>query len=505
MITAQNVNYRYRFDGRLSLSGIDLRVARGELVLLTGRSGCGKTTLTRCLNGLIPHFYEGEFHGEIQVGDIKPPQVPIHETAFRVGSVFQDPRSQFFTTNTTDEIAFGLENTGVEHPAMHDRIAETVQILGIQTLLDRSIFGLSSGEKQKIALASVCAMKPPVLLLDEPSANIDLAAIAQLTTMLETLKQNGHTLIIVEHRLYYLRDLVDRIVYMDKGHIVQSFTPQAFDALSEDALAEMGLRTFALERVTVNNIHALPPNAANVLQVEGVSVTLAGGKQILRDIHFAARAGEILGIVGENGAGKTTLINTVCGLQKEKTGRVLIDGKAVRGKERTKLTYLVMQDVDYQLFSDSVENELALGNEKSDHLQADIDTALELLSLEIYREDHPASLSGGEKQRVVIAGALVQDSSIVCFDEPTSGLDGDNMHRVSALLRILQKQGKAVIVISHDYEFIVRTCSRVICLHDGQLVDDYELNSASASKLLSMKYLLNILGNPKILASPTGE
>ncbi|WP_304943826.1 ABC transporter ATP-binding protein, partial [Vallitalea guaymasensis] len=213
--------YRYNNVKKLGLDTINLKINEGECILVTGRSGCGKTTLTRAINALIPHFYEGQISGKAYVYDIDVGNEPIHNVSKKVGSVFQDPRSQFFTTNTTSEIAFGMENLGYEREHMNDSIKIVSEYLGIEDLLNRSVHELSSGEKQKIAIASIYAMNPSIIVFDEPSANLDIESIVKLRGVMKVLKEKGHTIIIVEHRIHYLLGLVDRILYMDKGKIIE--------------------------------------------------------------------------------------------------------------------------------------------------------------------------------------------------------------------------------------------------------------------------------------------
>lgn len=231
MIEFRNVSFAYPDSAEGSLKNISLTIPDGQCVLLCGRSGCGKTTLTRLINGLIPQFFSGELSGEVLLDGENLAGLPMYRIAEKVGSVFQNPRTQFFNVDTDSEIAFGMENEAVPQAQLKRRVAETADALHIGALLGRSIFALSGGEKQKIAFASVYAMEPEVYLLDEPSSNLDMAAIGALREHLRLIKSQGRTIIAAEHRLYYLMDVADRVIYLESGHIAGDWTPEQLRAL----------------------------------------------------------------------------------------------------------------------------------------------------------------------------------------------------------------------------------------------------------------------------------
>ena len=244
MIHIQNVSFTYEQADTPSLKNINLSVKTGECVLLCGKSGCGKTTLIRLLCGMLPDFYNGVFTGSVSVKGIDPVTAPMYEIAKTVGTVFQNPRTQFYTVNTTSEIAFGCENFGMEPKLIQDRVYETADALHINSLLDRNIFQLSGGEKQKIAFASIYAVNPDIYVLDEPSSNLDNHAINELRSMLQFLKAHGKTIVIAEHRIRYLKELADRAVYMKEGQIEKEYTMQELDSMSIAERMETGIRRF---------------------------------------------------------------------------------------------------------------------------------------------------------------------------------------------------------------------------------------------------------------------
>ena len=359
-VVVAGATVRYAHDGQPALRGLDLRAGGGKLVLLLGASGCGKTTATRLLNGLVPHFFEGgALDGSVDVCGMEPASVSVQRLAGAVGSVFQDPRSQFFATDVSSEIAFSCENLGVPALEMRRRVAEAAGACGVAHLMDRSIFDLSSGEKQAVAVASVLAMRPRVVVMDEPSANLDEVATARLRTIVETLLHRGVTVVVSEHRVHYLADLADEALLLRAGRVERRFAAGELARLTPEASHELGLRASSLDEV-----RAVPRAEARgpaVLEVRDVSFGYRGAPPVLKGTSFSVREGEVVGIVGRNGVGKSTLIDLVCGLKTECAGTVSIVGVALRPKERVRASYLVMQDSDCQLFAESVEAELLLG------------------------------------------------------------------------------------------------------------------------------------------------
>lgn len=462
MIEIEQVSFRYDGSAENTLQNISLSMNEGECIVLTGPSGCGKTSLTRLLNGLIPHFYGGTLEGRIRIDGKEITDCEPHKLAEDIGSVFQNPRTQFFTTDTDSELVFGMENCGIPYDEMHKRYDETVLALHLETLCGKDIFALSGGERQRIAFGSVFALNPDIYILDEPSANLDDAATERLRELLLILKKRGKTIVVAEHRLYYLRDVADRVVLMEDGRVSRIYPADTLAQLSLTALNARGLRAFTPQRLHIPQETGRQGMA--VLELRKVSATYKNGCHVFCDVNAVVAAGEIVGITGPNGWGKTTLAHTICGLHSENGGEVLFDGKVVRPKKRNRYAYLVMQDPNYQLFCDSVLAELRLTAYGKPPDENKIESILQALDLACVRDRHPLSLSGGQKQRLSIALAALSPAKVLLFDEPTSGLDYANMRRVSEMLRMLAKAGKAILVISHDNEFLSGACSRILSL-----------------------------------------
>ena len=477
MIDIKDVSFSYGGKDGKALNQVSLHISKGECVLLVGLSGCGKTTLTRLLNGLVPSFYEGKLSGEVLIEGKPVSEYKDGSLSQKVGSVFQNPRSQFFNVDTTGEIAFGCENIGISHEQILERVSKASYDLEMGGLMNRDIFSLSGGEKQLVAIAAVYAMNPDIYVMDEPSANLDMEVTERLKKIITLLKRQGKTIIIAEHRIAYLRDLVDRVVYMKNGSIIREYSRKAFLALSDSERKKMGLRAVFPERLSIKSPDRICPT--EVLLTENLAVSYSKREPLIASISTTAHAGEVIGIIGRNGQGKSTFAKCVCGLLKEAAGKIIVNGSPLSSKQRAGKIYLVMQEPGYQLFADSVEKELRVSFEhkKSEADKERAEQLLEQLGLSEKKDRHPLSLSGGEKQRLSVAAALMQAAHIFFLDEPTSGLDLENMNRVSALLSDLRSEGKTVFVITHDYEFLLNTCDRVLWLDHGTICKDVRLTT----------------------------
>ena len=471
MIEFKNVTFTYQNAERSAgVYGIDLQVPAGQVVLLCGLSGCGKTTITRLINGLAPAYYAGALEGQVLIDGRDSASVTLYELSQKVGSVFQNPRSQFFSLDSTSEIAFGCENTGVPREEMYRRIGQVSRDLDMADLLDRNLFALSGGEKQKIACASAAAMQPDIFVLDEPSSNLDLRSIANLKAVIQKWKAQGKTVIIAEHRLYYLMEVTDRVIYMEEGRIIKDVPIEEFRRLDTETLHRKGLRAQKAVECTPAE---KPPVFERYVTFSGLAFSY-GKKRVLDIPELKVPSGAVTGVLGFNGAGKSTLARVICGLEKRAKGVLNDNGKSYTAKARLKKSYMVMQDVNHQLFTESVIEEVLLSMDVNDvsgeaARQKALDI-LDALNLSEFKEVHPMALSGGQKQRLAIASAIAADKEFLIFDEPTSGLDYAHMREVAENITRLAHAGKTVFIISHDPELIAACCNYLIFLDGGKLV-----------------------------------
>ncbi len=476
MIKIKDVSYKYPSDKPVaSIENLNLHIKQGEFVVLCGMSGCGKTTVTRLINGLIPHFFEGELTGEVIVKEKNIKETELAEMASISGSMFQNPKSQFFNLDTTDEMAFGCENLRLPREEIQKRIEKTNEELLLNNLMDRNIFELSGGEKQQIACGSLYAANPDVYVLDEPTSNMDPGAISRLKHILINLKNQGKTIVISEHRLYFLLDLADKFIYFKDGKIEKTFTPKEMKELSNEQLFELGLRHTNLNKIKqIYNKDEYKENAITMSNIYCVRKQV----EILNIKKCSIPKNSVVAIVGENGAGKSTFINVLTGSIKSK-GDIFVNGEILKNKNRIKKSYMVMQDVNRQLFCSTVEDEILLGSKDN----VNIEELMKHMYIDDLKERHPNSLSGGQKQRVAICSAFAAKKDIMLYDEPTSGLDYNGMKNLSSLIQERKNEHLSTMVITHDYELILSSCTHVLHLSKGEVKDFYSLNEIGIEKL----------------------
>ncbi len=466
MLCFDQVSYSYPGAAEPTVEDISFQVRPGELVLCTGPSGCGKSTLIRLANGLCPHFFRGRLQGEVRVQEVSTTATDLYGLACRVGTLFQDPENQFFALQVEDELAFTHEWRGTPPEITLDKVASAADSFGLTPLLGASILELSEGQKQKVALATIISLGPGVLILDEPSANLDPEATAALANELRRLKQAGMAILVVDHRLYWLEEVADRVLVMRAGRIVAE---GGFTLLRDASLRyDHGLRTDC-----VQDPRAILPSAgdAGVLQVRGLCFGYADGPALFQDASFALDAG-VTGIVGDNGSGKTTLARLLTGLNRLQAGTFYLRGRPLTPKELLHQSCIVLQNTDHQLHMHSVRAELAMaaspaGQGSVKALEERVAELLALFNLSHLAQRHPQSLSGGEKQRLVIACGMAKEPAILILDEPTSGLDGYNMTLVARSIRTAADRGAVVLLISHDLELLALTCDAALHLPLG--------------------------------------
>lgn len=477
-----------------ALKDVDLSADAGSLTLVCGASGCGKSTLMKALTGLVPQMTPGELDGVVRINGRNLADVALTDVGHLCSSVFQNPRTQFFCDTVAEELAFCGENYGRERATLRQQSERAAKLMGISHLLERKLTTLSGGQLQKVALACALASGAPVLLADEPTSNLDPAAISEVRAALKVLKEQGLTIVVVEHRLHFLRDLADQVLLMEGGMVTRRWSGAEFFSMGQAQRRSLGLRTLVDpgppetwvgqgqagcrenqagqgqvgrqekqvrqgQAGRQENREATPSQAR--LSCRGLSFAY-GTSPVFEGLDADFPAGQITCIAGANGVGKTTLVRVLCGLAAPSSGSISLDGVPASRKTRRSACALVMQDTGRQLFSDTLAGELTIGashasGQSGEQLLADFDLAN-------LGDRHPLSLSGGQKQRLVIAAARATGRPIVILDEPTSGVDARHLDSITATLRRIADEGAAVVVVTHDGEFAAACADRLITL-----------------------------------------
>lgn len=447
-----------------ALHEVSLTCTPGTITLICGASGSGKSTILRLINGLIPHFNTGHLDGTITVQGDSIPDAPLAELGKHSETVFQNPRTQFFTSEVMSELAFRGENWGLDPATIIADAKAAAERVGITDLLDRRLDALSGGQLQKVACAQALTPGTEILLFDEPTSNLSPEAIDSFAQLLATLKAQGHTIVVAEHRLYCLRGLVDQVIVMADGRITHQLNGEAFFNQTNTERLSLGLRTLTDPRAKTGPPRPTPdPDQGLTLH----QVQFGYGQEPvlkIEDITFAA--GKITAITGDNGVGKSTLARVISGLAKPNNGgRITLNGQLLGATKRLASTALVMQDVHRQLFAESVLAEVMLGRdgEQDETIASQI---LNDLGLGDTLDRHPLALSGGQKQRLVVASAVVARKSVYILDEPTSGVDYRHLHGISTQMRRLADTGAVVLVITHDPELIATCADEVAVMRD---------------------------------------
>lgn len=457
MLEFKDVSFTYKNSNNKVLDRVNFKINKGECILLTGVSGSGKSTLIHLMNGLIPTLYEGKLEGEILFKNKDLKDIESYDISKNIGYVSQDPRGHFFTTNTTSELVFSMENYGIPLNEMKKKYSELVNLLELEKLVDKNIIYISSGERQKIAIGCSLSLEPEIIILDEPSSNLDFHMTKKLKQLIEKLKTKGYTIIIAEHRMYYIQDLIDRVFVINNGKVIEK-TISDLESNNEVPLRSLDIFNLELENISCKNKELL-------MEVNNITY-----KNILTNITTTVYKGDVIGLIGKNGVGKTTLLRLLSNIMKPNKGKIV--GKVV--------PFLVMQDMDYQFFTESVESEMKFGSADNDLEK--INSLLMKLGLTELKDKIPFELSGGQKQRLLIAISALANVNLLMFDEPTSGLDYVNMTKVSGILKDLSKNS-ALIVATHDIEFLYKTCNRVVYLDDKVIKEDFYLNLENKKKV----------------------
>ncbi|MCL4458930.1 MAG: energy-coupling factor ABC transporter ATP-binding protein [Chloroflexi bacterium] len=503
MIEVKDLWWKYA-TGDWALSGIDLKVEKGEVLAITGASGAGKTTLCLCLNGLIPHSFQGEFRGEVRVAGLNTKDISPGKLSTQVGFVFQDPESQFLTMSVEDEIVWGIENLGLARSEIERRIDWVTEITRLEGLLTRPPYELSGGQKQRVAIASALAMKPEVLIMDEPTSELDPIGRQEVFAVIAELERQGMTIVLVEHHMEEVVKVADRLILIERGRIVRCAAPRPFFAdldfiksrgvmppqvtevcqhltpgrialTIEEALPELA----EIQLKLPGNDHSLKGFGGPAVAVEEVRFAYPDGFASLRGIDLTIREGEFLAIIGQNGSGKTTLVKHFNGLLKPTKGDILVMSQNT-GKRSTaelaKIVGYVFQNPDHQICNETVYKEVCFGPQNlglsKAEIEGRIDKSLAEVGLVNKKEEHPFFLSKAERQRLAVASVLAMEPPILIIDEPTTGQDARQSREIMELVRHLRDTGRTIVVITHDMKLVAEYCQRTVVMANGRILLD---------------------------------
>jgi energy-coupling factor transport system ATP-binding protein len=520
IIDIRNLSFQYPLGSEPSLHNINLKIFPGEYVVITGPTGSGKTTLAVALNGIIPHLVEGELEGEVCIDGMLTSEHPVHELTSTIGMVFQNPEDQLFSLNVTDEVAFGVENMGYPREEIVERVDQAIEKVGLVERRSYSIFHLSGGQKQKVAIASNLAISPKVLVLDSPTADLDPISSREVVNTLVDLrrKEPSKTFIVIDSDISDVINLADRVIVMEEGRVTLDTTPVDLLMNHFEDLDRLGIRIpdhirtmhwlqkkfpqvtgFALDQEGVTAIlqqlaesgrlffgdtHVSKPNrngrSEEVVSFRNVSFQYHNGPVILENASLKIENGEWLAIIGENGTGKSTLMKLVCGLIKPTAGEIDTAGvNTVTSKLEDVLPHVgyLFQNPDNQLFMNTVEEEIGFGPRRHNCLPEEVEErineALDLMALQPQRKDHPFTLSRGQRQRLAVATVLAARPKLLLLDEPTTGQDQIALDNLMHLTRsLIDNHGASVIMVTHDMDLVARYATRVIVLDKGKIILD---------------------------------
>lgn len=514
-VEIRNLRVRYRGAVEPALDGVDLTVERGELVAVLGATGAGKTTVCRAISGLVPHAIKSRVEGEVFVDGVSVGASSVAETARHVGSVFQDAESQIFGLTVESDAAFGLENLAMEPKEIRSRVDTALRQVRMDSLAERPSYELSGGQKQRLVIAAALAMRPPVLVLDEPTAELDPVGKRQLLELLAELAREGIAVIVAEQMTDGLAEIFDHALLLEEGRPLASGPiaellgdvatlekagvrpPQVALALhlaSPDAdlvpaTLESGvayvrarcngrpLQTIRRERDA--NMRPANINGEPAIEAEGITFAYPGGVEALRGVSLEVKRGEMVALVGENGAGKSTFARCLNGLLRPASGTLRINGvdageESVAGLAR-RVGY-VFQNPDHQIWAETVRDELSFGPRNlgfdEERTEASIKRALEAVDLHVSDDDHPNLLGGGERQKLAVAGVLAMEPDILILDEPATGLDWPATRAMMRLVSELHAEGRTIVVITHDMWILAEYIPRAIVMSGGRVIGD---------------------------------
>ena len=504
MIKIENLTYYYPNATTPALNNINLEIQDGEFILLVGSSGCGKSTLVQCLNGIIPKVTGGDLQGKIRIAGKDISGCKVHQLSRHVGMVFQNPNAQLFGLTVEEDVAFGPENLGIARDEIQELVENSIGIVGIEKIRKRFTFTLSGGEKQRTAIAGAIAMEPKILVLDEPTSDLDPVGTKQVLETVKQLNKNKSiTIILIEHKIDEVFGLADRTIVMDRGRIILDGKTCDVFTNNLDILESIGIYTPQLIRLS--KMLKVKPSYKEIssyftgmngsfkefseekhteksspkVVFEDVRFNYHNGTSALKGINLEIKKGEFIALIGSNGSGKTTLLSCLIGFIKPCNGRILMEEQDIKNlcvaDLAVKVGYL-FQNPDLQLFTDTVAQEVGFGLKNRRMTAVDINKnvarALEIMELSEYCGRHPHSMSRGQRQRLAVASIISMEQDILVLDEPTSGQDRRHLNKFLCQIKKLNDAGKTIIMITHDMSVVAEYARRIIVMDEGKILMD---------------------------------
>ena len=521
-VRLEKLTYSYPYSDISALCDVDLELKKGEFVLLAGPSGCGKSTLVRCLNRLVPEISGGSLSGSVLLRGKDLRHEKVHRLALEVGMVFQNPETQLFSLTVAEDLAFGPENLGLSRQEVRARVEKALKDVGLERLRDHFIFTLSGGEKQRTAIGGNLAMQPEILVLDEPTSDLDPAGTMEVLELLRKLNEEKQTtIVLIEHKLDTVFEIADRMLVMDEGRIILDGKPFEILCFEEEKLRSLGIHPPQLTEIAsflgmasefsgipdydtllkrlaeLLKAHAgeckpekraepeIPASLPHSLEklphvrIEGLCYRHEDGTEVFENLNLEIKHGEFLALLGHNGAGKTTLAGHLMGFCRPACGRVLLNGNDISRYSTSQLSKQVgylFQNPDSQIFTDSVFEEVRFGLKNlgmpEEEIKRRVNSALEMMELSAYRNRHPHALSRGQRQRLAVASILALEPDLLVLDEPTTGQDRGHIRKFLDKIRELNRFGKTVVLITHDMELAAEYVERVVVMKQGKILLD---------------------------------
>ena len=494
IINIKNTTFNYPDSKKSAIKNINLTINEGEFVLIVGPSGCGKSTLVRLLNRAVPDYYGGTIKGEVYIKGNNIEFLNKKQTVENVGMVYQHPEKQIVLQDVEREIAFGLENFNTDINTMKRNVSEVISLLGLNKIRDKQTTEISGGEKQRVAIASVVSMDPDIIAFDEPISQLDPISAEEVLNSIKKLNRDlGKTIILVEQRLDKCFHMADRIIFMENGEIIGQGTPKNIpeNVVKKYHLPtityifkEAGLKTLPItvkegrDIIKDNKFQNLKEDKLNdqevIMDVKKLNFEYERGYKILKDVSFQLHKGEIMTVMGENGAGKSTLFKIIAGMIDKYKGKIFIENKNIKSSKLNekvkKIGYLSQNPNDYFGRKTVIEEVGYTLKNLGAYSEGRIKEVMELLNITHLKDKNPRDLSGGEKQRVAIACTIITDPEILILDEPTRGMDAEAKENLGTIIKSLAKDGKSIVVITHDSDFAGEYSNSVMLMFNGEIV-----------------------------------